>query len=153
MTVAAAITVTLTLVGVPAGAVLGVQHKFSRLPQLPSCAGGFTTGPAVPVARAAQIGFAELDHPGPFRGGGSSGVDGCSSELMLRGQVDVPAAYRPTLVDNGWRTSQNLPDLITATKDGQGFEAFREDGSWWVWIGPEGLEPRPTQPGQVAACS
>ena len=52
---------------------------------------GFRTGPAVPVVRAAQAGFEELDHPGPFSGGGSSGVDGCSSQLMVAADVDVPA--------------------------------------------------------------
>ncbi len=150
MTVTAAVAVVVTLVGVPAGAVLGVQQKFDRYPELPSCTDGFRTGPAVPVVRAAQAGFAELDHPGPFSGGGSSGVDGCSTQLMVDQHVDVPAGYRDTLIDTGWRIRHDGQDLVAATKDGQGFEASRDqDGSWWVWIGPAGLQSQPTQPGEV----
>jgi hypothetical protein len=150
MTVTAAVAAVVTLVGVPAGAVLGVQQKFDRYPDLPSCTDGFPRGPAVPVVRAAQIGFAELNHPGPFSGGGSSGIDGCSSQLMVDDHPSVPAAYRDTLVDTGWRISHDEPDLVAATKDGQSFEASRDqDGSWWVWIGPAGLQEQATRPGEV----
>lgn len=147
----AAVAVVATLVGVPAGAALGVRQKFDAYPDLPSCTDGFRTGPAAPVVRAAQARFAELDHPGPFSGGGSSGVDGCSTQLMVDEHVDVPGVYRGTLVDTGWQISHDEPDLITATKNGQEFEASRDqDGSWWVWIGPAGLQSQPTQPGEVA---
>ncbi len=100
---------------------------------------------------AAEAGFAEFDHPGPVSGGGSSGIDGCSGELMLRETVDVPAAYRDTLTDTGWQVRQYEADLVTARKDGQDFEAARDEhGSWWIWIGPAGLKPQPTSPGQVS---
>lgn len=151
ISVTAALAAALTLVGVPAGAVVGAQQKFARYPDLPSCTDGFRTGPAVPVVRAAQAGFSELDHPGPFSGGGSSGIDGCSSQLMVHDHVDVPAAYRSTLVGNGWRISHDGQRLVAATKKGQDFEAARDrGGSWWVWIGPAGLEAQPTRPGEVA---
>lgn len=151
ITLAAAVTVLITLVGVPAGAVHGVRQKFNQYPDLPWCAAGFRGGPAVPVTRAAEAGFAELDHPGPVSGGGSSGIDGCSGELRLRETVDVPAAYRDTLTDTGWRVRQHETDLVTARKDGQDFEAVRDQhGSWWIWIGPAGLKPQPTSPGQVS---
>jgi hypothetical protein len=150
MTVGAAVAVAVTLVGVPGGAVLGVHQKLDAYPDLPSCTDGFRTGPAVPVVRAAQAGFAELDHPGPFGGGGSSGVDGCSTQLMVDGDVDVPGRYRGTLTDNGWWISHATPDLVAATRNGQGFEASRDqDGSWWVWIGPAGLRAQPTRAGEV----
>jgi hypothetical protein len=146
----AVIAAVATLVGVPGGAVLGAHQKFDAYPDLPSCNDGFSAGPAVPVTRAAQSGFAELDHPGPFSGGGSSGVDGCSTQLMVDRQVDVPASYRGTLVGNGWRIIHEGPGLVVATKNGQEFEASRDqDGSWWVWIGPAGLQSQPTQPGRV----
>ncbi len=150
MTVTAAVAVVATLVGVPAGAVLGVHQKFDRYPGLPSCTDGFRTGPAVPVVRAAQTGFAELDHPGPFSGGGSSGVDGCLTQLMIPEHVDVPAFYRDRLIDSGWRISCDERNLVVAWKNSQKFEASRDqDGSWWVWIGPAGLQSQPTQPGAV----
>ncbi len=69
---------------------------------------------------------------------------------MVDGDVDVPARYRGTLTDNGWRISHATPDLVAATRNGQGFEASRDqDGSWWVWIGPAGLRAQPTRPGEV----
>ena len=148
---AAALVLLLTLVGVPAGAVIGVQQKFAGYPELPSCTKGFSTGPAVPVVRASQAGFVALDHPGPFSGGGSSGIDGCSSQLMVLDHVDVAQAYRDTLARNGWRVVRDEPRLLAATKHGLDLEVTRaRGGSWGVWIGPPGLEPRPTQPGEVA---
>lgn len=151
ITLTAAVTVLVTFVGVPAGAVLGVQQKFDRYPDLPSCTDGFRSGPAVPVTRAAQAGFAELDHPGPVSGGGSSGVDGCSTQLMLDEPVDVPAFYRDTLTDTGWQVGRYEEGLVAARKDGQDFEALRDQhGLWWIWIGPAGLQPQPTRPGEVS---
>lgn len=150
LAVTAAVAMVVTLVGVPAGALLGVQQKLDRYPELPSCTNGFRSGPAVPVVRAARAGFAEIDHPGPFSGGGSSGIDGCAGLLIVPEHMDVPAAYQETLIDNGWRISENQPELVAATKDGLGFETSRaRDGSWWVWIGPAGLQSQPTQPGKV----
>jgi hypothetical protein len=62
----------------------------------------------------------------------------------------VPAVYRDTLIDTGWRIGHHGPDLVTATKNGQEFEASRDrNGSWWVWIGPAGLRSQPTRPGEV----
>lgn len=150
LTVASAVIVVATLVGVPGGAVIGVHQKLDAFPQLPSCTDGFRTGPAVSVVRAAQSGFAELDHPGPFSGGGSSGVDGCSTQLMVDDRVDVPAGYRATLTRNGWRVGHESPSVVEARRNGQAFEASRDqDGSWWVWIGPAGLHAQPTRPGEV----
>lgn len=146
MTVTAGIAVVVALVGVPSGAVLGVHQKFERYPDVPLCDVGFDSGPAVPVVQAAQSAFGDLDHPGPFSGGGSSGVDGCSTQLMVDDHVDVPAAYADTLADTGWEVTQNAPGLITATREGYEFEASEDqNGTWWVWIGPTGRNPPPTQ--------
>jgi hypothetical protein len=69
---------------------------------------------------------------------------------MVDDHVNVPAAYRDTLIDTGWRISHDEPDLVAATRNGQGFEASRDqDGSWWVWIGPAGLQAQPTRAGEV----
>lgn len=132
------------------GAVLGVHQKFDAYPGPAVVCQRVPDRPRRPVVRAAQARFAELDHPGPFSGGGSSGVDGCTSQLMVQEHVDVPASYRGTLIDNGWRISHDNPDLVAATKNGQRFEASHDqDGSWWVWIGPAGLHSQPTQAGEV----
>jgi hypothetical protein len=136
----AAVIAVVSVIGIPAGAVLGMHEKLDRYPDQPSCTSGFNGGPAVPVLRAAQDGFVELDHPGPFTGTGASGADGCAAELLVGGDADVTAAYRRTLVENGWRIDRYDRRLVSATKDGQEFEATRRaGGSWWVWIGPEEL--------------
>ena len=137
LTLAAASSVLLTLVAVPASAVVGVHRKYDAMPRVPACTEGFTGGPAVPVVMAAQDAFDELDHPGPFGGGGTSGLDGCTSQLMARADVDVVAAYRRALPAAGWRLGTVRPDRVAATRDGQRFTASqRRDQVWWVRIGP-----------------
>lgn len=137
LTTVAVAAAVVTLVGVPAGAVVGAHQKFEGFPRVPGCTDGFTAGPAVPVVRAAQAGFEEIEHPGPFSGGGESGTDGCASQLMVRDDVDVAAAYKDALPAARWRPVRVEPALVEATKDGLRFEASRDrDGGWWVRIGP-----------------
>lgn len=145
----AAVVATL-LVGLPAAQVLGVEAKFDRYPSTPRCADGFTSGPAVPVVQAAQEAFEELDHPGPFSGGGSTGLDGCESELMLRHGQSPVAAYRSALAAAGWTVVTGTEALLRAERDGLAFELTRtEDGGWWVWIGPVGIAPQDLDDGEV----
>lgn len=140
LTTAAVVAVTLTLVGVPTGAVVGAHRKLASFPEVPPCTAGFSGGPAVPVVRAAQAAFEELAHPGPFSGGGESGVDGCASQLMVPDDVDVPAAYRRSLAAAGWRLGQVGPDRVEATRGDQRFTASRDrHAAWWVRIGPDGV--------------
>jgi hypothetical protein len=137
LTMVALAAAVVTLAGVPAGAVVGAHQKLEGFPQVPGCTDGFTGGPAVPVVRAVQAAFEEIEHPGPFSGGGESGMDGCASQLMVRDDVDVAAAYRDALPAAGWRPVLLEPDLVEASKDGLKFEASRDrDGGWWVRIGP-----------------
>lgn len=143
----AVLVLAVTVAGVPLGAVLGTQAKYDRLPDVPSCTSEFTGGPALPVVRAAQAAFEEIGHPAPFSGGGSSGIDGCSSELMVRHGVDPRPSYREELRAHGWLVTEDEADRVTATRDGQGFELTR-DGGWWVWIGPAGLEEQDLEDGQ-----
>lgn len=138
LTVTAVVVVALTLLGVPVGAVVGAHRKLASFPEVPSCTAGFSGGPAVPVVRAAQAAFEELAHPGPFSGGGESGVDGCASQLMVPDDVDVPAAYERSLTAAGWRLGDVGPDRVEATRGGQRFTASRDrHGAWWVRIGPD----------------
>lgn len=137
LTLAAALAVVVTLVGVPVSAVIGVHQKFAGFPRVPSCTDGSSGGPAGPVVRAAQDAFEEIDHPGPFSGGGEAGMDGCASQLMLDDEVDVPTAYRGALRAAGWRPGRLEPGLVEATKGDQRFEASLDrHGAWWVRIGP-----------------
>lgn len=137
LTVAAALAAGGTLLGVPAVAVVGVHQKLDAYPTVPQCTSEFTGGPAVPVVRAAQAAFEELDHPGPFSGGGESGVDGCASQLMVADDVDVVGAYRDALRVAGWQVGRVGPDRVEATRSGQRFTAVRDrHQAWWVRIGP-----------------
>lgn len=129
------------IVGVPVGTVVGAQQRRAALPVVPSCTAGFTSGPAVPVVRAAQRTFDSLRHPGAFTGGGSSGVDGCSSELVVAPDVDVVAAYRASLSEAGWRLGPSRRDRLAATRDGQAVVVEREAGVWTVWAGPQTSAP------------
>lgn len=138
-TLGAGATVALTLLAVPVLTVVAVHRKFDAYPVVPSCARGFTSGPAVPVVRAAQDAFEEIEHPGPFSGGGESGVDGCASLLMVRGEVDVAAAYRRALPAAGWRLGPVEPGLVKATRGELRFRASRiGDEAWEVAIRPAG---------------
>jgi hypothetical protein len=136
----AAVIAAVSVIGIPAGAVLGMHEKLDRYPDQPSCTSGFNGSPAARVVRAAQDSFVALDHPSPFSGTGASGVDGCAAELLAGGDADVPAAYQRTLVTNGWQIDRYDRSFVSAAKEGQEFEATRRTGgSWWVWIGPAGL--------------
>jgi len=141
--------VAVAVAGVPAAALLGVRAKFDGYPSTPDCTDGFTTGPAAPVVRAAQAAFEEIDHPGPFSGGGSSGVDGCSSQVMVRDGADVAGAYRVALERAGWQFSPTAAGRIRAVKGPQAFELTGDSDEWWVWIGPATLHERPLREGQV----
>jgi hypothetical protein len=146
---AAVVLVLGTLVGTGAGAAIGTEHKLARYPAVPDCTDEFTSGPAVPVVRAAQAAYEELDHPGPFSGGGSSGVDGCSSELIVADGTDPRPAYRRTLSGQGWEVSADTGDALRAVRRGQAFELSGPDEGWWVWIGPDGLEEQGLEEGEV----
>jgi hypothetical protein len=146
---AAAVLVLGTLVGTGVGAAVGVEQKLGRYPATPDCTAELTSGPAVPVVRAAQAAYEELDHPGPFSGGGSSGVDGCSSEVMVDDGFDPRPAYRRTLASHGWTIESDSADRLRAVRDQESFELSSTDGRWIVWIGPAGLAERPLDEGEV----
>jgi hypothetical protein len=146
---AVAVLVLGTLVGTGAGAAVGVEHKLGRYPATPHCTAELTSGPAVPVVRAAQAAYEELDHPGPFGGGGSSGVDGCSSEVMVADGADPRPAYRHTLADRGWRIESDDGDRLRAVRGDEAFELSATDGMWTVWVGPARLDEQPLDEGEV----
>jgi hypothetical protein len=146
---AAAVLVVGTLAGTGAGAAIGVEQKLDRYPPTPGCTAEFTSGPAVPVVRAAQAAYEELDHPGPFTGGGSSGIDGCSSELVVRDGTDPRATYRSSLAEHGWTVEADSEEVLSAERDGQEFELSRQGSTWTTWIGPAGLEEPRRAEGEV----
>ena len=147
--VLAGLLVVGTVAAVPVAAVLGVHDKYAGYPALPHCTAGIRSGPALPVVRASQRVFAELEHPARFSGGGSSGVDGCVQQLMVRDGIDPRAGYRDQLRDRGWRVVEDGPEALAAEKDGQRFELVRDELGWTVGVGPTGVE-RPAEPAEGA---
>jgi hypothetical protein len=150
VTVVAVVLVGGTVVTLGVAGVLGATAKYDRYPVVPDCIGEFDAGPALRVVRAAQRAFEELDHPAPFSGGGRSGGDGCSSELMVRDEESPVPGYRAGLSANGWDVVTDTGPLVRAKRDGEAFELFRgEGGAWTVWIGPSRLGERAAGDGQV----
>lgn len=145
---AVAVLVLGSLIGTGVGSAIGVAQKLGRYPATPRCTAEITSGPAVPVVQAAEAAFTALDHPGPFTGGGSSGIDGCSSHLVVPDGTDPRPAYRRSLPDHGWTVTRNAGPL-RAVRDDQAFELSREGGAWAVWIGPVTVEERPLRGGEV----
>lgn len=127
-----------TAVAAPAAGVVALDAKYASFPDVPHCTAGFTSGPAVPVTRAAQVAYDGLEHPAPFTGGGSSGVAGCSSGLALRDGDDPAAHYRRTLPADGWTVERDTERLLRARRDGQAFELRVRPAGTSVWIGPAG---------------
>lgn len=136
LTLSAACVVAGTLVAVPVLSVVAVHRKFEAYPAVPRCADGFAGGPAVPVVRAVQEAFEGIEHPGPFSGGGESGVDGCATQLMVRPGVDVVGGYRRALPAAGWELGRTEVDLVEATRGDLRFRASGDRGTWWVEIRP-----------------
>jgi hypothetical protein len=147
--VAAPVLLVGTLLGTGAGAVVGVEQKLDRYPAVPDCVGEFVGGPALPVVRAAQAAYEQLDHPGPFSGGGSAGVDGCSSDVVVADGTDPRPAYRRTLAAHGWRVSDDSDRRLRAVRGGQAFELSSTEWRWTVWIGPVLAEERRLEDGEV----
>jgi hypothetical protein len=146
---AAAALLAVAVVGVGAGAAVGAAQKYARYPVVPDCVGEFDGGPAQPVVEAAQRGFEEIDHPGPFSGGGSSGVDGCSTQLMVRPGVEPVEHYLEALPAAGWRVVADTGRTLRAVDDGRAFELEADGDGWWVWIGPRARRDRPAGEGLV----
>ena len=151
VTAVTALVLTFTTAGIAGGGVLGAAAKYERYPTVPSCTDEFTGGPAYPVVHAAQDAYDELAHPGPFSGGENTGLGGCESQLMVRGDVDPVEAYRTELADTGWRVTDGASgESLRAVRDSQAFELTRGNhGDWWVWIGPRDPSRRQLDEGQV----
>lgn len=153
-TVTAVALMALVVVGVGTAAVLGAEAKFDRYPATPDCVGEFTSGPGHAGAQRAQRVFEDLDHPAPFSGGGSSGVAGCSSQLMVRDERDPRPTYHEQLAAKGWAVVDARPGALRMEGEVQALEvAPGEGGTWTVWIGPRGLNERELDDGQVAPMS
>jgi len=148
---AAVLVVGLTVLGVGAGAVLGAQEKYERYPATPNCTAELDRGPAMPVTQAAQRAYESIEHPAPFSGGGSSGVDGCSSQLMVRDD-DPTDHYRSALPGAGWKIVSDTDLMLRAEHDDEAFELTQDEfGDWTVWIGPRDLASPDTHNGRVGA--
>ncbi len=138
-------TVTAVAVAIPALMLLGIwvagptalDHKLeTQYDAVPQCdSGELGSGPGVAAAHHAQATFETIDHVGWFSRGGSSGVGGCSREMVVIGDTDVVGHYTEVLEADGW-TVTDVDDGLRAEKGGDAFEVVGGGRDWTVWTGP-----------------
>lgn len=140
MALVATVVLLGTVVSVPVAVVQGVESKRDRYEATPGCDGdtdaGPLTGQAKQVLERSEAEFAALEHPGPFTGGGSSGLNGCEGTLVLYEDTDPRAAYRTVLPESGWTLVPGSDVEVRATKGDEAFRLRHREDGWAVWIGP-----------------
>ena len=70
------------------------------------------------MLRDVQAAFDELEHPDRFSGGGSTGVEGCSTFLLNVTFEDAAAHYRDALPAAGWHVTVDDDSRLEARRDG-----------------------------------
>ncbi|MFJ5695974.1 hypothetical protein ACIP9X_19270 [Arthrobacter sp. NPDC093125] len=114
------------------GQKLEEQHSSS-----PQCVIEGTEEPMAGADRESQQAFDSIGHIGHFRGGGISGVGGCTRWFVLSGDADVLQHYRAVLPAAGWEVVEDDGRRLRAHRDGLAFEAMPCPGGGVVWAGRE----------------
>lgn len=114
------------------GQKLEAQHSSS-----PQCVIEGTEEPMASADRESQQAFDSISHIGHFRGGGISGVGGCTRWFVLTGDADVLQHYRAVLPAAGWEVIEDDGRHLRAHRDGLAFEAMPCPGGGVVWAGGE----------------
>ena len=114
------------------GQKLEAQHSSS-----PQCVIEGTDEPMASADRESQQAFDSMSHIGHFRGGGISGVGGCTRWFVLTGDADVLQHYRTVLPGAGWEVVEDNGRHLRARRDGLAFEAMPCPGGGVVWAGRE----------------
>ena len=115
------------------GQKLEGQHTSS-----PQCVMEGTDEPMAAADRESQRAFDSVSHIGHFRGGGISGVGGCTRWFVLTEDADVLQHYRTVLPAAGWEVVEDDGRHLRAERDGLAFEAMPCPGGGVVWAGSEG---------------
>ncbi len=114
------------------GQKLEAQHSSN-----PQCVIEGTEEPMASADRESQEAFDSISHIGHFRGGGISGVGGCTRWFVLTGDADIVQHYRAVLPAAGWEVVEDDGHRLRAHRDGLAFEAMPCPGGGVVWAGRE----------------
>lgn len=126
----------LTLVGVVAGGALAAVAKHDSLPAAPTCSGDGFGAPIRQLLAEARGALRQLDHPGRFSGGGSTGYDGCSDSLLDTTAEEAVAAYHRQLTQRGWRITDETAGSLRARRGDLVFRLHRGEGQVVVTVRP-----------------
>lgn len=110
--------VPLAVAGVLAAGAQAAVSKYDDLDRIPDCVPAEAIGgPAETMLRDVQQAFADLEHPGRFSGGGSTGIGGCSRFVPTVTYDEAAAHYRDALPAAGWDVTVDEDARLTARRD------------------------------------
>ena len=136
----------LTAVAIPVLMLLGMfvvtplalgQKMANQFVSAPQCVTQGTGEPMATADREAQEVFDSIEHIGQFKGGGMSGVAGCTRWFVLPGGVDVLQHYRTALPAAGWDVVEDDGRHLRAHLDGRAFDVMPCPGGGVIWAGSE----------------
>ena len=136
----------LTAVAIPVLMLLGMfavtpaalgQKMETQFVSAPQCVIEDTDEPMASADRESQQAFDSISHIGHFRGGGISGVGGCTRWFVLSEDADVLQHYRAALPAAGWEVVEDDGRRLRAQRDGLAFEAMPCPAGGVVWAGSE----------------
>jgi len=136
----------LTAVAIPALMLIGMfavtpfaldkrlEVQFNSAPQ---CVTEGTQEPMASADREAQQVFDSITHIGNFKGGGMSGVGGCTRWFVLPGDGDVLQHYRGALLAAGWQVVEDDGRHVRAHRNGRAFDVSPCPGGGVIWAGSD----------------
>ena len=136
----------LTAVAIPVLMLLGMfavtpaalgQKMEKQFVSAPQCVAEGTEEPMATADRESQQVFDSIKHLGHFKGGGMSGVAGCTRWFVLAEKADVLQHYRAALPAAGWEVVEDDGRRLRAQRDGLAFEVMPCFEGGVVWAGSD----------------
>ncbi|WP_457966660.1 hypothetical protein M1E17_08040 [Arthrobacter sp. D1-29] len=128
----------LMLIGMFAVTPLALGQKMEKqFVSAPQCVMEGTDEPTATADRESQLAFDSIEHIGHFKGGGMSGVAGCTRWFVLPEDVDVLQHYRGALPAAGWEVVEDDGRHLRAHLDGRAFDVMTCPGGGVIWAGSD----------------
>lgn len=136
----------LTAVAIPVLMLIGMfavtpfalgQKMEKQFVSAPQCVTEGTDEPMATADRESQQAFDSIEHIGHFKGGGMSGVAGCTRWFVLSGDVDVLQHYRAALPAAGWEVVEDDGRHLRAHLNGRAFDVMPCPGGGVIWAGSD----------------
>lgn len=128
----------LMLVGMFAVTPIALDKRLEmQFVSTPQCVTEGTEEPMASADREAQQVFDSISHIGSFKGGGMSGVGGCTRWFVLPGDGDVLRHYRGALPAAGWEVVEDDGRHLRARLSGRAFDVTPCPGGGVVWAGSD----------------